>query len=202
MQGLLQWLGGLPPFALYAALVFFAALENFFPPAPADTIVAFGSFIAAQGEGTALGSFLSTWFGNAGGAMVVYALGRRYGAERLERRLAAPGTGAVRLQALYSQYGLVALFLSRFLPGVRALVPPFAGAARLRALPVALMIGTASAIWYGFITWVGFHLGRNWTEIVDRIQAWQRTAALAAGLAVVLMVALLLVVRRLRSGGE
>lgn len=199
MHELLHWLGGLPSAALYAALTFFAALENFFPPAPADTIVAFGSFIAAQGQGTAVGSFLSTWFGNAGGAMVVYALGRRYGAERLARRLESRGGGAMRLQHLYSRYGLLALFLSRFLPGVRALVPPFAGAAGLRPIPVALAIGSASAIWYGLITWVGFHLGRNWDQIVDRIASWQRTAAIAAGAVLVVVVALWIVVRRVRS---
>ena len=35
----LNWLTGLPPLALYFALAVFAAVENIFPPIPADTVV-------------------------------------------------------------------------------------------------------------------------------------------------------------------
>ena len=38
MQGLLDWLAALPAFALYAALAGAAAIENVFPPFPADTV--------------------------------------------------------------------------------------------------------------------------------------------------------------------
>src|SRR5918997_2073403 len=114
----------MPVPALYAALAVVAALENVFPPVPADTVVAFGSFLAARGQGTASGVFLSTWAGNVGGAMLIYWVGRRYGAEALEQRLLGDraGEAELRIKALYSKYGLFALFISRFLPGVRAIV--------------------------------------------------------------------------------
>ncbi|MEP6691931.1 MAG: hypothetical protein ABJD07_12305 [Gemmatimonadaceae bacterium] len=43
------------------------------------------------------------------------------------RRLGS-ASGQRRLEDLYAKRGFAALFVSRFLPGVRALVPPFAGA--------------------------------------------------------------------------
>ena len=89
MQSLLDWLLTLPVVALYSVLGVTAALENLVPPFPSDVVVAFGSFVIAQGgKGTMFGVFLVTWAGNIIGAMLVYALGRRYGAERLEARLA------------------------------------------------------------------------------------------------------------------
>jgi len=80
VEGVLGWLSGLPPAALYAALAVVSAAENVFPPLPADTVVAFGAFLAARGQATLLGAFLATWLGNVSGALLVYMLGRRYGA--------------------------------------------------------------------------------------------------------------------------
>ena len=50
MSGILDWLETLPVAALYAALAIIAAIENIIPPVPADTVVAFGSFLAARGH--------------------------------------------------------------------------------------------------------------------------------------------------------
>jgi len=140
VQSLLDWLTSLPLGALYLALAAVAATENIFPPVPADTVVALGSFLAARGQGSVWAAFLATWIGNVGGAMAMYAVGRRYGAERLDRRLLGDkGPGAEqRLHRLYGKYGVAALFASRFIPGVRAIVPPFAGAFRPCAPPSRL----------------------------------------------------------------
>ncbi|HEY9427666.1 MAG TPA: DedA family protein [Gemmatimonadaceae bacterium] len=185
MSGVLEWLSGLPAPALYLALVITAALENFFPPLPADTIVAFGTFLAARGEATAVGAFLATWTGNVAGAMVVYALGRRYGAEAVERRIFAYGKmgekAESRLEKLYVRYGMLALFLSRFLPGVRALVPPFAGAMKMPAIPVLMAIAVASGIWYGTVTVAAYHVGSDWDALRARLMEVSRTTTLVAG---------------------
>jgi membrane protein DedA with SNARE-associated domain len=189
--GLVAWLTGLPIGALYFAIAVIAAIENFFPPVPADTIVALGAFLAARGHGTALGSFLATWLGNVGGAMVMYAVGRRFGADRLERRfLGERGPAAEsRIATLYGRYGIFALFLSRFLPGVRAVVPPVAGALRIPPIRATAAIGLASAIWYGLITYAGFYLGSEWESVLATMREYGKIAGIGA--AVVLAVGLL-----------
>lgn len=167
MQGMLDWLAALPPATLYVAMAFAAAIENVFPPLPADTVVAFGSFLAARGEGTIIGAFLSTWVGNMAGAALMYGAGRRFGAERVERRLLKDkgASAETKLRALYERYGLVALFLSRFIPGVRAVVPPFAGALRLPFVLSISVMGLASGIWYGLISYLAFRVGSNWSAL-------------------------------------
>ncbi len=192
MSGILDWLETLPVAALYACLAIIAAIENIFPPVPADTVVAFGSFLAARGHGTALGAFLSTWIGNVAGAMLMYALGRHFGAGWLEARLARRGGGAdmqQKFERMYGKYGLLAIFMSRFLPGVRAIVPPFAGALRIPPLRAGAMIAIASAIWYGTVTVVAYRLGANWEQATARLAGYQRTIVIVA--AIIAIVALL-----------
>ncbi|MCC7053821.1 MAG: DedA family protein [Gemmatimonadaceae bacterium] len=184
MEALLQWLASLPPLALYLALAVTAAAENVFPPLPADTVVGVGSFLAARGSGSLVGAAVSIWAGNLLGAVGMYLVGRRYGSGALMKRLGGADAEA-RVAALYARYGIWALFVSRFLPGVRAIVPPFAGALRIplaQALPV---MAVASAIWYGTIAWLGFRFGQN----VDQLQALIGRATRTSGLIAVAIVA-------------
>lgn len=198
MQGVLDWLTALPPAVLYLVLAAIAAVENVFPPVPADTVVAFGAFLAARGHATLAGAFAATLGGNLAGAMGMYAAGRRFGADRLARRLDAGGS-ARRLQDFYGRYGLAALFVSRFLPGVRALVPPFAGALRLPAWRVFLILGTASAIWYGAITIIAFRVGADWPTLEQKMREWQHLLVIGAAAVAVIGVAAWLVMRRRRT---
>lgn len=182
MQGVLDWLSALPTVALYLSMALAAAVENIFPPIPADTIIAFGSFLAARGQGTVFGAFLSVWGGNLAGAAIMYAAGRRYGASRVEKRLlkdkGAEAEG--RLRTLYERYGIGALFLSRFVPGVRAIVPPFAGALKVPFIPAMAVIGIASGIWYGLVAWLAFRAGANWDALQDTIRQYGTIAAVVA----------------------
>ncbi|MFL5615630.1 MAG: DedA family protein [Gemmatimonadaceae bacterium] len=182
MESFFAWLSAVPIGTLYAALAFVAAIENVFPPIPADTVVALGSFLAARGRGSVVAAFLATWIGNVSSAMLMYALGRRYGAEKLERRLLGnKGPGAEqRLHQMYSRYGVTALFASRFVPGVRALVPPFAGALRVPAWRAAVAIAGASAIWYGTVSYLGFTLGGNWQRVRHLTTEYSRVLAVVA----------------------
>lgn len=188
----------MPVPALYAALAVVAALENIFPPVPADTVVAFGSFLAARGQGTALGVFVATWAGNLAGAMLIYAVGRRYGAERLERRMLGDRAAEAesRLRTLYGKYGLTALFLSRFLPGVRAIVPPLAGALRVPAVRAAVAMGAASAVWYGAISYLAFRIGADWDQLAGTVSRYGRVAAIMGSVLAVIAVATWFLLRR------
>lgn len=200
MQDVLNWLSGLPPAALYAALAVVAAAENIFPPLPADTVVAFGAFLAARGQATLLGAFLATWIGNVGGALLVYALGRRYGTEYVHRWMSRFGAGGSesRLESMYARRGVLALFLSRFIPGLRALVPPFAGALRVPPGRATFAIAVASAIWYGVVTVIAYRVGSDWDALQSRLRGAGATAALVAA-AIAIVAIVWYVVRRRRA---
>ena len=164
LDQVIGWLGQLPVGTLYAAIAALSAFENFFPPFPSDGVIAFGSFLASRAKGSAFAVFFLGWFGNVAGAIVMYGLGRRFGAGSALRRIERyTGPDAEeRLKVLHRRWGFAGLFVSRFLPGVRAVVPPFAGAMRFPPFGVFLAIGSASAIWFGVITFLAFRAGDNW----------------------------------------
>lgn len=200
VEAVINWLSGLPIGALYLAIGVISAVENIFPPFPADAVVAFGSFLAARGKASPYTTFLVSWIGNLAGASLMYYVGRRYGSSAFMSRLERwAGKGAEqRLMALYGRFGLPALFISRFLPAVRAVVPPFAGAMRLPALPVALAVATASGIWFAFITFIAFRAGSNWDALHATIVRSGKIIGLSA-VALVLIVAAIVYMRRNRT---
>ncbi|MEO5589509.1 MAG: DedA family protein [Gemmatimonadaceae bacterium] len=188
VEEIINWLSELPIGTLYIAIGSISALENIFPPFPADVVVAFGSFLAARGQASPYTTFLVAWVGNLIGAALMYWIGRRFGSSAFMSRLERwAGKGAEqRLMDLYGRYGLPALFISRFLPAVRAVVPPFAGAMKLPPLPVFLAVGAASGVWFAFLTFVAYRAGSNWEALYATIV---RSGTLIAAGAAVLVVA-------------
>jgi membrane protein DedA with SNARE-associated domain len=186
---LLDWLGALPAPLLYLAIAAAAFAENLFPPLPADTAIALGAFVAARGEASAVGAWAATMIGNLGGALLMYVLGRRLGAPWLARRLPSLGgeeaAAAVRRQ--YARHGVWALAVSRFVPAVRAVVPPLAGALHIGLGRALLAMSLASALWYGLVTWFAFTLGENAERLLEAIGESQRWLGGAA--AAILLVA-------------
>lgn len=182
MTELLDWLGTLPPALLYAVIAAAAFAENLFPPLPADTAVALGAFVAARGDGSAVGAWAATMAGNLGGALLMYLLGRRLGAPWLARRLPALGgeAAAARVRQEYARHGVWALAVSRFIPAVRAVVPPLAGALGIGLGRAVIAMSLASALWYGLVTWFAFTLGANADQLLEMIGRSQRTLGLVA----------------------
>jgi membrane protein DedA with SNARE-associated domain len=197
VNALLQWLASLPVWALYVSLAVIAAAENVFPPIPADTVVGVGAFLAARGSGSLIGAATSIWAGNLLGALGMYFVGRRYGSAALMKRLGGADAEA-RVAQMYASYGIWALFVSRFLPGVRAIVPPFAGALKVPLSHVIPAMAIASAIWYGAIAWLGFRFGQNLDELESLISKATRTSGLVA-IAIVAVIAGVIWWRRSRA---
>lgn len=202
MEGILASLAHLPLSVLYLTMAAIAAVENIFPPVPADSVVAFGSWLAARGDGSALGAFLATWVGNVAGAAAMYLIGRRHGAGWMRRHFPkiADEKGEQRLRDLYGKYGITALVVSRFIPGIRALVPPFAGALRIPAAAAIGAMAIASAVWYGFISYLAFKAGADWTQLARMISRSGTVTAIVA--TVLLAIALVMWFLRHRRAGE
>jgi membrane protein DedA with SNARE-associated domain/uncharacterized tellurite resistance protein B-like protein len=189
----------LPPAAVYTVLALLAAVENVIPPVPSDAAVALGAFLSNRGVTTPLGVFVVTWLANLAGAAAVYFAARRYGrslfATSTGRRLLAPRSLAI-IEREYMRFGVAGIFVSRFLPGIRAVVPPFAGLVNLSPLRTLIPMGIASAIWYGGITVLGVVIGAEWDRINHIILGVNRTLAVITAL--LILVALLAYLRNRR----
>ena len=199
LERLLDALASLPLVPTYLVLMALSALENVFPPVPADTAVALGAFLARRGEVSVVPLVALCWFANLASAAGMYVVGRRHGRgffrDGWGRKLMPPEVLAA-LEEAYGRWGTAGIFLSRFLPGLRAAVPPFAGVAGLPAARALVPAAIASAIWYAFLAFAGYEVAENWDAAKAIVADTNRVLAIAA--LVVAVIALVWLRRRAR----
>ena len=196
-----NWINSMPIGALYALLGIVAFIEGIFPPVPADIVVALGSFLAARRGADLTITAACIVVGSVAGAMVVYSAARRFGAAWLHTRLKRAGIDNLeqRLEVMYSKYGMTALFVSRFLPGLRAVCPPMAGATRVPPIRTAFVFLLASAIWYGAIAWIAFRVGDDWEQMQRSVKHFARQVGIVAAVAAALFAGIVIIVLRRRA---
>jgi membrane protein DedA with SNARE-associated domain len=104
----------------------------------------------------------------------MYAFARAYGPEFFTRgfgRRLVPPAALEALRGAYARHGIAGIFVSRFLPAVRAAVTPFAGVVGLTPLRALAPAAAASAIWYAFLVGAATTLGLSWPLVrglIDR----------------------------------
>ena len=185
----LEWMTGLPPFSVYAILIGLSAVENVFPPVPADVALVLGAFLARRGLTSApLLGFLC-WIANTASSAGMYFFARRKGRAFFETglpsRLMPPKVVQV-LEEAYARRGMLGIFISRFLPGVRAAVTPFAGLVGMPPARALVPAATASFIWYTFLVVAGTALGLSWekargmVESLTQVLGWLGAAVTVA----------------------
>jgi membrane protein DedA with SNARE-associated domain len=190
----LDWVAQLPSLAVYIVLMALSALENIFPPVPADVAVVLGAFLARQGTISAPLLGVVCWLANtvSSAAMYFYARahGRRFFAKGWRRKLMPPEAIAA-LETAYRRHGIYGIFFSRFLPGIRAAVTPFAGIAGMSPARALIPSAVASAIWYAFLIAAGSFLGQTWPRARALLEDANRVLAIVASVAAVLAAVLL-----------
>ncbi len=155
--------------------------------------MALGAFLGERGAPVSpLGIYLATLLANTTTAVGVFLLAGKYGRGFITsptgQRLLAPDS-RLAIERAWERHHVWGLFVGRFLPGYRAVVPPFVammGIPAWRALPPIIL---ASALWYALVVFVATKVGANWDTVVHRlghvgvvllIVALAATAALAA----------------------
>jgi membrane protein DedA with SNARE-associated domain len=197
----IAWLAGLPPVAVYGVIALLAAVENIFPPFPADTAIALGAFLAHRGVTDPWLVFVVTFVSNMTGAMLMYALAARHAAALFRSRLARrffDEEAMVKVRAEYQKYGVPGLFIGRLLPGFRSVVAPFAGLIHLSPLRAFVPMALASALWYGGLVFLAAELGNRFDRILQVVSRINLGLGIVSGLLLVTVVVVLVARRRRR----
>jgi membrane protein DedA with SNARE-associated domain len=154
---------GIPPLAIYSVIFLSCVLESFFPPWPTDLIVLYAGFLAGRGQlerGLVLAAAI---FGTQIGVMAIFWLARSWGpsllAGRLGRVLNIDRLG--QLERWFRRFGAPAVAISRFFPGIRALVMPAAGLARFSAWKVMWWAGVSVVVWNTLVVGLGVLAGTH-----------------------------------------
>ena len=179
-----------------------AAVQNIVPIPVADLVVLFGAFIVATHPLGWLAVFLAAWIGNAGVALLIYALARYYRSGRAEPRfvhwlLAKRDTDPHAADAPRS-WDLFPVFVGCFLP-VRPLLPILAGLGGIPFWRLLLPVGGAAAAWYTGIVLVGSTSGRNFQAVSRAFAQYNREFTLATVALLAAAAVFWLIRRRRRS---
>jgi membrane protein DedA with SNARE-associated domain len=167
----------------YAGLAALVGAESAGLPVPGETSLLASAILASQGH-LVLPVVITVAAGAAiAGDNAGYLIGRRGGRwllarpgrwQRARRRLLARG------DAFFERHGGNAVFLARWVPGLRVSAAWLAGAGRMRWPRFLLWNALGGATWATTIALAGYFLGRAATAIVG-----------AAGLALLALVAVL-----------
>jgi len=144
-------------------------LENGGLPVPGETVLLFAGFLAYHGDIELRRAILTAIAGATLGDSLGFCLGRFGGTRFLEkyrRRFFVSERRFARAQAIFLRHADWAVFIARFVTGLRVFSGILAGVFRM-PYPRFLFFNFAGAItWATVIGWVGLFFGSNWERLV------------------------------------
>ncbi len=160
----------------------------------------FAGFDVFRGDLTLPGIIIAGVIGDVAGASIAYAIGyfgRRELLESHGSKLHVSAGGLDRAHRWFDRYGSPVIFVSRFLPLIRAAFPYAAGVARMPFLRFVTMATLGSIVWIGALGLLGREVGHQW-------QAWRHHLEYVDYVGAVILVAavIYLIVRWRRSRNE
>jgi membrane protein DedA with SNARE-associated domain len=182
----------------YPGLALLMFVESVFPPIPSELIMPFAGYLCGKGELSFPAVIAVGTFGSLAGQLPLYALGRRLGGERL-RRLAERHGGWLtvspadleRAEGWFARHGRKAVFLCRFVPGLRSLISVPAGMMQMQLAPFLLFSALGGVLWNTLLAAAGRALGQRYAAIEVWVSpAGYAVLAVAAGVYVLRVVRL------------
>lgn len=185
---------------------FLVFLDNIFPPIPSELVLPLAGFTASRGQLSLVLAIVFATIGSVVGAVLLYAIGRWIGLDRIVRvavKMPLVDVADVhKTVSWFDRHGDKAVFFGRMIPIFRSLISIPAG---MRALPMVkfiLLTAAGSTIWNTVLIVAGFLLGENWS-IVETYAGYFQTLVIAVVvIAVVVWIVLKVRSRRRRSRAE
>src|SRR6185369_7233945 len=118
----------------YAAIFAIVILGNVGLPVPEETVLTVSGYLIWQGRLEVLPVVLTAIASAVLGDNIAYWIGRRYGRLALTRFLKISPERIERMQGLVLRYGMLAVFVARFVAGLRFMAGPLAGSTGLSPL--------------------------------------------------------------------
>lgn len=174
------WIAGFS----YPAVFLFLVLCGVGAPLSEELVVLTGGLVVARSGASFPLMVMAAYFGILAGDSALYRIGyslgpRVFAHPRLSKML--PPARVALLQDMYMKRGPLAVWLARFLPGLRAPAFLLAGATRLPYRQFLLADGSAAWIPALGMTWLGFRYGPRVLADIQGGMRWLLALALAAG---------------------
>src|SRR5450755_424673 len=160
-------------------------------PVPGEVTLLFASFLAYSEHRLQLGWIIAvaTLAGTVGGSLG-YAVGEYGGRPLLERYQSAlriPPATLKRGEELFARYGAAAIFVARFIFGMRVLAGPLAGVLRMRWRTYLLFNCLGAGVWATFIAGAGYLFGQHWRNLLRVMQRFNIAVLIVVALVVLFL---------------
>lgn len=191
----LQSLQGFPAYALVFGIL---VASGFGLPMNEDILLVTAAALTLSGVMEPWPLVMVAWCGLLIADGLIFHWGRLFGARLLEHRLLAHAISPQRLAAMQGfmqRAGPAAIFLARFMPGVRSAVYLAAGSLKLPYRQQFLYDGLAAAVEVPLLVFAVRYVGGRWQELVPS-SPWAQGALLAGAM---LLVALAWAIARRRK---
>lgn len=167
-------------------------------PGTEPTMLFAGFDVTSHHHLTMFGIIVAGVIGDVLGAVIAYSIGYFGRRELIERHGAKLHMSASRLDRahrLFERYGSPMIFVSRLLPGVRAVFPYAAGVSEMRFARFVTFAALGSVAWITGLAFLGKAVGSNWRSWRSHLEYGDYALA-----AIVVLIVAYVVLRRLRGG--
>lgn len=187
VTNLMQAIGG--PGIFLAVL-----LENIFPPIPSELVLPLAGFTAATPDAPygVVAAIVWATAGSVVGALLLYWLGRAFGAARLrwiaDRMPLVDAHDVDDAMMWFDRHGSAAVFFGRLVPGVRSLISIPAGVDQMPLLKFGVFTTLGSLLWNTVLIVAGYLLGDNWHAVTDWMDRFSNVVYAVLALALLALV--------------
>jgi alkaline phosphatase-like protein len=164
----------------YFGIFFLIFIENVFPPIPSEAVLLFAGALTLTTSLNVPGTILVATLGSLAGAVVLYALGRIFQAERLKRLFAGKFGKVTRLkpehvekaERWFLRYEAKAVLICRCIPIVRSIISVPAGFAKMPLPKFLILTALGSAVWNTVLVSIGAALGSAWESAMPYLDKY------------------------------
>lgn len=173
-MGITQWIANTAvaflTIASYPGVFLLMVLESMVFPVPSEAVMPFAGFLIASGEFTFTGVILAATLGSIVGSLISYAIGYYGGKPFIKKfgKYLLLDTHDLELtQRFFAKRGELTIFISRFIPVIRHVISIPAGLGKMNLGRFIVYTVLGAGLWNAFLTYVGYKLKSNWTEVMQ-----------------------------------
>jgi membrane protein DedA with SNARE-associated domain len=177
-----QWVTSGGIFVVFALML----LNSCGLPFPSEVIMPVAGVLAATGHFNIVSVIVAGILGSLVGALIAYALARRFGRPLLlgpGRRIGISASHLDLADRWFARFGLPTVFFGRMLPVICTYISFPAGLAKVQPVWFGVLSLLGSTVWVTFLALVGYGVGANYTKVAGPI------GKIAIGIAVLVVIA-------------